>query len=106
MFFKEVIGQEKIKSKLIQTVSEQRVSHALMLAGEEGFGGLPLAIAYSQYLLCENRNEVDSCGECPSCQKVKKLIHPDLHFVFPITTIKSKTKPISDDFLPERPRAC
>ncbi len=101
MFFKEVIGQEKIKSKLIQTVSEQRVSHALMLAGEEGFGGLPLAIAYSQYLLCENRNEVDSCGECPSCQKVKKLIHPDLHFVFPITTIKSKTKPISDDFLPE-----
>lgn len=101
MLFKKIIGQEQVKNKLIQTVTEQRVSHALMFTGEVGFGGLPLAIAYAQYLLCESRNETDSCGECPSCQKVAKLIHPDLHFVFPVTTIKSNLKPISDNFLPE-----
>ena len=101
MYFKEVIGQKEIKSKLIQTVREERISHGMMFAGEEGYGGLALSLAYAQYILCENKQENDSCGECPQCQKAAKLIHPDLHFVFPVTTTKSKTKPVSDDFITE-----
>ena len=101
MRFSEVIGQNKIKEKIIQTVREERVSHAQMLSGEEGFGGLPLAIAFSQFILCEDRKENDSCGECPSCQKTSKLIHPDLHFVFPVTATKTNSKPVSDDFITE-----
>jgi DNA polymerase-3 subunit delta' len=82
-------------------VREERVSHGLMFTGEEGFGGLALSLAFAQYLLCENKQEDESCGECPQCQKAAKLIHPDLHFVFPVTTTKSHTKPVSDDFLKE-----
>ncbi len=77
------------------------MSHAQMLSGEEGFGALPLALAFAQYILCEDPQENDSCGTCPSCAKAQKLIHPDLHFVFPVTTTSTNTKPVSDDYLPE-----
>ena len=99
MFFKEVIGQNATKQRLIQSVKEERVSHAQLFAGPEGSGKLALAIAYAQFVVCTNRHENDSCGECPSCKKYRKLIHPDLHFVFPVIKTKKFEKPVSDNFL-------
>ena len=101
MFFKDVVGQEKIKDRLVRSVKEQRISHALMFAGPEGTGKLALALAFAQYVSCRNRGETDSCGECSSCRKYQKLAHPDLHFVFPVFTTKEFKKPVSDDFLPK-----
>ncbi len=99
MFFKDVTGQEKIKARLISFVREQRISHALMFTGPEGTGKLALALAFAQYVSCRNRNEADSCGVCPSCRKYQKLVHPDLHFVFPVYSTKDLKKPVSDDYL-------
>ena len=89
MFFNEIIGQEKAKERLISYVKEGRISHAQLFSGPEGSGKLGLAIAFAQYITCRNRTENESCGICPSCRKYAKLIHPDLHFVFPV--IKPKT---------------
>jgi len=83
MQFSEIIGQEKVKAHLVRTVKENRVSHAQLFLGPEGSGSLPLAVAYAQYLNCENKGENDSCGNCNSCRKYSKLIHPDLHFSYP-----------------------
>ncbi|MXV14707.1 DNA polymerase III subunit [Hufsiella ginkgonis] len=83
MQFREIIGQEETKKHLIQTVKENRVSHAQLFLGPEGSGSLPLAVAYAQYICCESKGENDSCGECGSCRKYLKLIHPDLHFSYP-----------------------
>lgn len=83
MLFKEIGGQESVKQHLINTVKENRVSHAQLFLGPEGSGSLPLAVAYAQYLNCENRQPTDSCGECASCRKYNKLIHPDLHMSYP-----------------------
>jgi len=99
MFFKEVIGQDASKHRLIQSVKEERVSHAQLFSGPEGTGKLALAIAYAQFVACTNRQESDSCGECPSCKKYRKLIHPDLHFVFPVIKTPKFKEPISDNFL-------
>jgi len=99
MLFKEVIGHGAIKKNLIQTVLENRVSHAQLFIGREGTGSLPLAIAYAQYLNCTNKTEEDSCGECVSCKKYQKLIHPDLHFVFPVIKTETYKKPTSDDYI-------
>ncbi len=99
MFFNEVIGQNPIKQRLVQSVNEQRVSHAQLFAGTPGSGKLALAIAYAQYLACTNRRPNDSCGECPSCKKFKKLVHPDLHFVFPVVKTPKFKEPVSDNFL-------
>ncbi|MEA1874265.1 MAG: DNA polymerase III subunit [Bacteroidota bacterium] len=98
MQFKDIVGQEPIKARLIQTVNDERINHAQMFYGPPGSGKLPLAIAYAQYINCQNRSKTDSCGTCPSCKKYQKLIHPDLHFVFPVFKDKNN-KPISDHFI-------
>lgn len=100
MFFKDIIGQEKAKQRLIREAKEGKIAHAQLFCGREGVGKLPLAIAYARYLSCEHPNEQDACGKCPSCIKYNKLIHPDLHFVFPV--IKKKNKDTtSNDYLAE-----
>lgn len=101
MLFRDIIGQKKIKQRLIRSVQEERVSHAQLFSGPEGTGKLGLAIAYAQFISCRNRTEEDSCGNCPSCHKYGKLIHPDLHFVFPVfKTKESKKKYVwCDEFL-------
>jgi len=100
MKFSEVVGQRELKNRLIQTVKENRVSHSQMFAGMEGVGSLPLALAYAQYICCENPTDDDSCGICKSCLKYSKLIHPDLHFVFPVVNQPpSIPKATSDDYI-------
>lgn len=95
MQFKDIIGQQAVKNKLIQGVKEGRVPHAQMFLGTEGSGNLALALAYAQYIACTNKTDTDSCGSCPNCIKYGKLIHPDLHFTVP--TVGSKE--ISDHFM-------
>ena len=101
MFFKDIAGQEVVKKKLINSIENQRISHAWLFFGPEGNGKLALAIAYAKYLSCTDKLPADSCGKCPSCKKYEKLIHPDLHFVFPVFKTKKIQKPISDDFIKE-----
>ncbi|MFA9390594.1 MAG: ATP-binding protein [Prolixibacteraceae bacterium] len=99
MQFNEVIGQQAIKKRLTDGVHENRVSHAQLFSGSEGSGKLAMAIAYAQFVNCKNRTETDSCGECPSCKKYQKLIHPDLHFVFPVVKSPKFKDPVSDNYL-------
>ena len=98
MQFKDIIGQDAIKKQLIAEVNVNRIPHAQLFQGAAGVGSLPLALAYAQYINCTNKQSNDSCGECASCRTMNKLIHPDLHFVFPIV---KRGKKLSDDFLPE-----
>lgn len=99
MQFKNIVGQQQVKDKLIQTVKNGRVSHTQLFLGAEGVGALPLALAYAQYINCAQPTDDDSCGVCPSCIKFTKLIHPDLHFTFP--TIAIEKKKLSNDFIEE-----
>ena len=102
MLFKEVLGQEKLKELLMHSVREGRVPHAQLFLGSKGSANLALALALAQYVACNNKQQDDSCGKCPSCLKHLKFVHPDLHFVFPVaTTSNVKTKPISKNFLSE-----
>ncbi len=99
MRFADIIGQDNIKRHLISSVKENRISHAQLFLGREGYGTLPLALAYAQYINCQNRTGDDSCGECPNCRKISKLSFPDLHFVFPVPpTGSSSVKAVSDTF--------
>lgn len=100
MQFKEVLGQQQVKDKLIRSVKEERISHAQLFFGPPGTGKLPLAISYAQYICCTDPLEEDACGVCPSCVKFAKLAHPDLHFVFPVVNLKKAgSKTTSDDYI-------
>jgi DNA polymerase-3 subunit delta' len=99
VFFNEIIGQSALKKRLIQSVKDSRISHAQLFFGPEGSGALPMSIAYAQYISCSGLKDDDACGKCPSCLKYSKLIHPDLHFVFPVNATTAKENPFCDDFL-------
>src|SRR5580704_2492833 len=120
MSFQEIIGQAKIKEHLVEMVLQNRLSHALLFLGPEGSGSLSLAISFAQYIVCE-RNSIqqnnepslfsnaiidpakptrfaDSCGICSACIKSQKLIHPDIHFSYPVIPKKPGDKPVSIDY--------
>lgn len=97
--FKDVIGHEEIKHRMIHSLQTGRISHAQLFAGDTGYGSLALALAFAQYVFCTGDKKEDACGICPACRKMQKLIHPDLHFVFPVVR-KAKT-PVSDEYISE-----
>jgi DNA polymerase-3 subunit delta' len=99
MNFAQIPGHKETIAKLIRSVKEERVSHAQLFTGPEGCGSLALALAYAMYVSCENRSEMDSCGTCKSCVKYEKMIHPDLHFVFPVIKDKKNAEPVSDTYI-------
>ena len=106
MQFNEIVGQYSLKQNFIQSIRLQKMPHALLLVGSVGSGALPFTVATIQYLLCENRSEFDSCGICGPCKKVKKLIHPDIHFSKPVikhpkVTYKAGETAISLDWMNE-----
>jgi DNA polymerase-3 subunit delta' len=86
--FTDIPGSPQIKEKLIQAVRNGKVAHAQLFVGTHGALNLPLALAYTTYLHCQNKGESDSCGSCAACSKSLKYIHPDTHFVFPIANLK------------------
>ena len=101
MKFSDIIGHDDLKRRLKQQIDAGRISHAQLFSGLAGYGTLPLALAYVQYLFCPDRHDGDSCGVCPSCQQVAQLAHPDLHFVFPVNKREKKSGEVitSDMFI-------
>ena len=101
MRFAEVIGNKVAADALLSMADSGRVAHAMLFYENEGCGALPLALAYLQYLNCRNPHDGDSCGECPSCRQMSKLIHPDVHFVFPVNKgpKAADDKPVSESYI-------
>ena len=91
MYFKDIIGKEELKDGLRRSVDNNRIPHAQIFLGKEGSGSLALALAYTSYITCENRQAGESCGICNQCTKSHKFIHPDIHFSFPVVNILFQT---------------
>ena len=84
MQFAAIPGLPETKEKLLNAVKLNHLAHALLFHGPEGSANLTLALALASYLYCEAKTETDSCGTCGSCQRMNKLILPDLNFAFPV----------------------
>ena len=99
MLFKEIMGNVIVKKQLLEGVKNNRISHAQLFSGKNGSAKLALALAYVQFLNCENRAIDDSCGVCSSCLKYDNLSHPDLHLIIPVLKINNIKTPVSDHFI-------
>ena len=104
MRFSEITGNDGLKGSLVRMVRSGRLPHAILFTEESGSGAFAFALALAQYVNCREPSEEDSCGECPSCRKYQRLVHSDLHFVFPVSgggnlSDSEKKAPISDYFL-------
>jgi DNA polymerase-3 subunit delta' len=102
MYFKDIIGQEGIKGRLIGMAGGGIIPHALLFSESGSAGGYALALAFARYINCLHPGDEDACGVCTSCRKYDKLAHSDLLFVYPIVKRKDdrKDKPtICNDYL-------
>ncbi len=99
--FSDIIGQQEIGKRLRQEVQTGHIPHAQLFCGPEGVGKLSLALAYARYICCPHRTADDACGTCPSCVQWNKLVHPDVHFVFPIVKSAKEKKEVCDDYIKE-----
>jgi DNA polymerase III, gamma/tau subunits len=88
MKFSAIPGLSGVKKVLTDAAASNHIAHAQLFVGAEGALNLPLALAFATYLHCENRGEDDACGTCAACSKNLKFIHPDTHFVFPLSNVK------------------
>lgn len=103
MILSNIPGLQSVKDKLLRTIESGKVAHAQLFSGPSGSANLSLALAYAALLNCTDKNDDNACGECSSCRKIQKSIHPDLHFVFPVSAAKNKTGKdvVSDSFIKE-----
>lgn len=98
MRFQDIPGLGSIKNTLIHSVETNHVAHAQLFHGGVGSANLALAWAYATYINCEDRNDIssdtkteivgDACGHCASCVKMAKMVHPDIHHIFPTPSAK------------------
>ena len=86
MRFADIAGNEDVVKALAGMVDSGKIPHAIMLHEEDGGGAFELVQAFLQYVYCKNRADGDSCGACPACGKVSKMIHPDVHYIYPVNT--------------------
>ena len=102
MLFSDILGQNEVKLQLTKSADAKRIAHAQLFIGPEGSGMLPMAIAYAQYILCQNTGNENNNGNAACNLKFSHFNHPDLHFIFPVNvTDKIKKHPTSADFLTE-----
>lgn len=125
MLFKDVIGQEEVKQHLVEMVQHNRISHALLFLGREGSGALPLAFAFANYVsllptapgtsgeaslfgepvevkLPSTPDEADAwMQKQPSYLKAAGMVHPDIHYSYPVITKKAGSPPLSTDYITE-----
>ena len=120
MVFKDIIGQASVKAHLIDMVQQNRLSHALLFLGKEGSGALPLAINFAQFVVSQPAasepvadlfggftameagpayKSPEDLAEDPSYLRAAKLLHPDLHFSYPVISKKPGEKPVSADYI-------
>ena len=92
MRFSDIHTDKGLTEVLVRMSDEGRIPHAILLHENSGGGALATALAFVGYVACKNKSDGDSCGVCPTCNKISKLIHPDLHFVFPVANPQKQTK--------------
>lgn len=86
MRFAEIQGNNEVKRAFAGMVDSGRIPHAILLHEDDGCGGFAFAQAFLGYLYCANHSSGDACGTCPACSKIARLIHPDVHYIFPVNS--------------------
>jgi DNA polymerase-3 subunit delta' len=77
MPFREVIGHRRILSLLTRSIENGSLPPSLIFAGPEGVGKRLVAQGVAQALNCAT----GGCGECGSCRRIARGVHPDVQTV-------------------------
>ncbi|MBQ0077612.1 MAG: hypothetical protein KBS55_03135 [Bacteroidales bacterium] len=83
MAYSGITGNEVVTGALGSMVRSGKVPHAILLHEDDGGEAMKVAHAFLSHLFCRNAGD-EACHNCPSCNKIAKHIHPDVHYVFPV----------------------
>ena len=75
----DLIGQDKVAAFLRTASSAGRVSHAYLFVGPPGSGKKTAARSFACALFCDDAG----CGGCPTCYRIRRGFHPDVHIISP-----------------------
>jgi len=82
MAWDSIIDQERVVRTLKRALSQNRVAHAYLFHGPDGVGKKAVALEMARALQCPN-GEVEACDDCRVCRKTRRMVHPDVHVLFP-----------------------
>ncbi|MEJ2519161.1 MAG: DNA polymerase III subunit delta' [Desulfuromonadales bacterium] len=80
MNFYQILGHDRQKEILRQSLAHGRIAHAYLFSGPEGIGKRLMALALARAIVCEQQR---GCGNCLACRKIDHQNHPDLHILEP-----------------------
>ena len=75
MGFDALLGNDRLKQNLAQSLEKQHISHFYLISGPEGSGKHTLARLLAAAILCRGTNK--PCGTCGACRKIREGNHPD-----------------------------
>ncbi|HKL88207.1 MAG TPA: DNA polymerase III subunit delta' [Salinibacter sp.] len=82
MAWRSILDQERVVETLKRALAQERVAHAYLFHGPEGVGKRAVALEVARALECTEQ-DAEACGECRACQKTRRMVHPDVHVLFP-----------------------
>ena len=66
--FKDVVDQQNIKQVLINSIKNDKISHAYLFSGPRGIGKTSVAKIFAKAVNCHDFNfDNDICGKCANC---------------------------------------
>lgn len=75
----KIIGQDDVVRVLQNALKADKLPQTFLFVGPEGLGKTLAAKALAINVMCEE----DSCGACPTCQRIMRETHPDFHIIEP-----------------------
>jgi DNA polymerase-3 subunit delta' len=99
--FRDIAGHRRLIALLSRAVARGTMPPSLLMAGPEGVGKKRVALAMAQALNCPTpvstpEIELDACGECPTCRRVARLVHPAVIVLEPGDSGSIKIEPVRD----------
>ena len=79
--FDKIIGNEKIKLELEQTIKLNKMSHSYMFIGTSGIGKKMIAKEFAKMILCQGQQKY--CNKCKSCIEFDSNNNPDFQLIEP-----------------------
>ena len=100
--WKNIIGQERVKKIIRQSLESGKLPNAYLFTGAEGLGKDSMAIELAKALNClspvgRTLNPPEACDECANCISIGLLGSPLLHFVFALAKDSKKEESTGDD---------
>jgi DNA polymerase-3 subunit delta' len=101
MSFRAMSGHRRLLTLIARSIKRDALPPSLLFEGPPGVGKRTAALAVAMAVNClepltDGEFEWDACGECSSCKKMLKDLHPDVRIIEPGETGNIKVEQVRE----------